>query len=303
MIESLRARGALPASEAARWTQADHVGDVAWRTFSALDRAYPEGTLGVTWEVGRRSRRGEALLVPAAVLAALGAVVLTVLDLTNPTVERWLAEHNWTNQMVGSLVVVLATYVIVDRVVDRRRAERWLAVAEHPILDYVRELAEFKTDTFELGRLTIAAADLEDGGEAVPPELEEDLAECRSQLLRTVGVLDDLRTALAVFFGVVPELTDLLPTQLRIDRYVELVDRTLSGQGSAATGQDGGEFLERWPAFRDAFNLHILAVHDVLGPSEIDALFEKPQEREEKIPGLDAPGTGEGAGSSEQPLW
>jgi hypothetical protein len=280
----------LPPVEAERWIQAGHVGDVAWEALSALDRAYPEGTLGVTWDVERQRSWSYALLVVAAGVAAAGAVALTFLDLTDPPIERWLAHHNWTNQMVGSLVVVLATYVIVDRVLDRRRAARWLAVAEHPILDYVRELAEFRTAAHELGQITILAVDLEDGREALLQELEEDFQERRAEVLRRFPILNDRRSALTIFFSAIPELANLLPTQLRIDRYVSLTSHALADLGSSSGEYADSEgVLESWPAFKDAFNLHIVGIHDIFGSSELDEFFEEPEERGDEVVDLPAP--------------
>jgi hypothetical protein len=275
------------------------VGDVAWGALSGLDRAYPEGTLGVTWDVERRLSWSRTLLTLAAGVAAIGAVALTFLDLTDPAIERWLAHHNWTNQMIGSLVVVLATYVIVDRVLDRRRAARWLAVAEYPILDYVRELAEFRTAAYELGQITILAVDLGGDQEVLLQELEDDFQERRGSVLRRLPILNDRRSALAIFFSAIPELTNLLPTQLRIDRYVSLTNHALVDSGSS-TGEyaDSEEVLESWPAFQDAFNLHIAGIYDVFGPSEFDQLFEEPEERGDEVVHPSMPRSGETTDSS-----
>jgi hypothetical protein len=288
----------LPAAEAERWIVSGHVGDVAWEILSGIDRAYPEGTLGVTWDIQHRHAWGRTLLTLAALAAAIGAVALTVLDLTDSGIERWLARHNWTNQMAGSLVVVLATYVIVDRVIDRRRSEHWRAIAEDPFFNYVRELAEFRTMAFELGYLTIVAEDLADAlnddqaelwaddRDALGRNVEDDFKARRADTLRLLPILGARRSALTIFFSAIPELTNLLPTQLRIDHYVSVISHAVADSASTHDyAIAGSQALESQHAFDKAFNLHLVGIRSVFGASELDDLFEAPRCRPEEAPG------------------
>jgi hypothetical protein len=278
VVEGLRERELLSEREADRWRDCGHVGDKPWKLLSRLDRTYPRGALGITWDIERRRPYLRGTLIAAAILATLGSAVLTYLDLTDPIVTRWLAQHNWTNQVVGSLVVVLATYVIVDRVLDRRRSARWIAVSERPILRYVRQLAVVRELVYEIGlfSLSVTSSDPPQGKRL--DDQQQELRGRRAELDLRISILTDAREGLELFFAVAPELMSLLTSQLEIDRYLSMVKHSLERYEDPALELVEVEgLLSGWPAFRDAFNLHILAFYDLFGPSDLDDLFEEPR--------------------------
>jgi hypothetical protein len=281
VVESLRERGLLREADADRWLDSGHVGDAAWDLFSKLDHTYPEGTLGVTWDVDRPHSYLRATLTATAVAAALGSAALTYLDLTDTEVQGWLARHNWTNQLIGSLVIVLATYVIVDRILDQRRSGRWIAVSERPIFHYVQQLAAVRENVYHVGQISLLLTSIDPPEESVRIQLEQELEEERAELRLRLPILNDSRDNLDVFFGAAPELASLLPTQFTLDRYVSEVQHSLANSEQLELDLPEVEgFFDGWPAFRDAFNLHILAVYQLFGPSELDELFEQPRHPE-----------------------
>lgn len=133
-------------------------------------------------------------------LALVVGGVLTVLDLTDDDVRLFFYTHNWTNQVVGSAMLVVATYAVVERLLSRRQGRMWREGAYLPLQSYSEKIFLLLV----VGERNLAGNHLRAAGYDA-----QDLEKLTSQL-REEGAA--LRTLLAVnphMVGALPAFVDL----------------------------------------------------------------------------------------------
>lgn len=96
---------------------------------------------GVRFDLKRHASRVAPVAI--GVLVLLFSVVLVVIDISQPDGLAWLDRHPWSSQMVSNVVVVLATYLIVDRIVVARDKSRWREASSTCVESFADALAYF----------------------------------------------------------------------------------------------------------------------------------------------------------------
>jgi hypothetical protein len=165
--------------------------------------------------VRRWLRRGSTLTaLVAGGVALLAGLVLLVLDVTRASGLTWLNRHAWTSQMISNVVVVLATYLIVDRAVAARSRARWREAIWERVENLADSLYHF---------LDSAERDWLSDPRPLFPISERDLVQC-------IEALDDLAHAASTVAHVAPvspELAEML------DYVAEIRMRTRAWEAAA----------------------------------------------------------------------
>ncbi len=110
----------------------------------------------------------------------------------------FFSQHNWTSTMLGNAVVLLATYVILDGVLDRRQQRRW----REAIGPVAREFAaRVGLEVYYIENLCAA--------EKLEPNRQPDAIHRFRQT--NIGELELLYDVLRLSLVATPELVQLLP--------------------------------------------------------------------------------------------
>lgn len=150
-------------------------------------------------------------------LAVVAAAVITALDMTDRQVRTFFYNHNWTNQVVGSVLLVVATYAVVERLVTRRQVRRWKMAASEPVRSYASNVSLF---------LTVAHRNF-DGTTLRASGDDAHQLEKLMELIREEGAV------LRIVLSVNPELVEVLPQFMRIHDHLVRWDDFCKGRWGA----------------------------------------------------------------------
>ena len=285
VIDDLVNVGVLKESEVQHWHESLHVGDEEWEILRELHRAYPPNLLGITVAPAFRRSRSTPTLVGASWFAVLVAGGLVVADLTVVDVSRWLNAHNWTTAMAGSLIVVLVTYTLVERSLDRGESAKWTGAAAGPLIDHAQELAELRQeiDVLIAGLWAIecwpppASVPAQRGvDQAVElADLDRRHAEAAVHRLavqrRLRGVRERTDTVTALL-TTSPTLVRLVPSVYAIDGRTLFFEQLLMDPSPEI---DDLVTAERELLY-ETLNDHLMILHAVYGPSAADRFYVEP---------------------------
>ncbi len=129
--------------------------------------------------------------------ALLAGVALTVLDLSQQGGLAWSRQHPWASQMLSSVIIVMGTYLVVDRAIERRQRLRWRETSWDSVEGFADELATF---------LSRAERDWLDCSDLVFPISERNLEQC----LEAIDWIDDAAAALCAVAPATAELASFV---------------------------------------------------------------------------------------------
>ena len=174
----------------------------------------------------------------AAVVVVGAAVVLAVIDATQAGGIAWFKRHTWATQIASSVVVLLVTYQIVERLVDARQKRKWQYASQGPLVGFATGVRKILEDAAGFW------IEPESGHGQWRHPSEAELRDS-ARMLDELG--DDLQTMKSLLVAT-PELAMMLPALVHLEGAITVhrrkIRRALAGCSEGPPGRGHKPLLE-----------------------------------------------------------